>query len=98
MPRPLSSSFVLVLVLGKLLKNRGRGRARSGACILRQALEPRTTTGSNRATTLASRLRRQPFRGRLKRPRAEEEIHDVAFVRLKPVQLDGRDRADVETV
>src|SRR5258708_7323099 len=35
---------------------------------------------------------------RLKRPGAEEEIDDVSLVRLQPVQLDGGDRADVQTI
>ena len=35
---------------------------------------------------------------RLERPRAEQEIDDVAFVRLQPVELDGRHRTEVEPV
>src|SRR5258706_430113 len=42
--------------------------------------------------------RGQPFRGRLKCPRAEQEVHDIPLVRLQPVQLNRRDRADIETV
>src|SRR5262249_16638392 len=35
---------------------------------------------------------------KLKRPRAEQEIDDVPFVRLEPVQLNGRNRTSVEPV
>src|ERR1051326_7411704 len=35
---------------------------------------------------------------RLEGARAKEEINDVAFVWLKPVELDGRNRAAVESV
>jgi len=33
-----------------------------------------------------------------KRPRAEEKVDDVAFVRLEPVELDGRNRTEIEAV
>src|SRR5206468_2192711 len=34
----------------------------------------------------------------LKRPRAEEKLDDVALVRLQPVELDGGDGAEIQTV
>lgn len=37
----------------------------------------------------------ESFGSRLERPRAEKEVDNVSFVRLEPVQLDGRNRADV---
>src|SRR5688572_15797373 len=37
-------------------------------------------------------------RRRLKRPRPEQKIHDAPLMRLKPVQLHRRNRADVEPV
>ncbi len=43
-------------------------------------------------------LRFQPLRRGLKGTGAEEKINDVPFVRLEPVELDGRDGADVQTV
>src|SRR5436309_2554871 len=42
--------------------------------------------------------RPEPVRGRLERPRPEQEIDDVPFVRLEPVQLNSRDGADVQPV
>src|SRR5690349_16092400 len=34
----------------------------------------------------------------LKRSRTEEELDDIAFVRLKPIELDGWNGADIQTV
>ena len=34
----------------------------------------------------------------LERAGAEQEVDDVAFVRLKPVQLDRRDRPDIQPI
>src|SRR3989442_14071815 len=34
----------------------------------------------------------------LKRPRAEEKLDDVALMRLQPVQLEGGEGADIQTV
>jgi hypothetical protein len=28
----------------------------------------------------------------------EQEVHDVSFVWLEPIEFDGRDRAEIETV
>src|SRR6266536_5059404 len=50
--------------------------------------------GANLSALTRSRL----FRGRLKRPRPEQKVHDVSLVRLEPVQLDRRDRTDVEPI
>ena len=45
-----------------------------------------------------TRERRQLLLRQLVGPGAEQEVDDVAFVRLQPVELDGGDRADVEPV
>src|SRR6266446_4678193 len=42
--------------------------------------------------------RGQPLRWHLEGPRPEQEIHDVPFVGLEPVQFDRRQRADVQSV
>src|SRR6266699_146046 len=54
--------------------------------------------GGGLAGSLRLGTRGHPFWRRLERSRPEEEIHDVPFVRLQPVQLNRRDGADVETV
>ena len=36
--------------------------------------------------------------GALKRPRAVQEVHDVAFVRLEPVELCGRNGPEVQAI
>src|SRR5690349_20869298 len=43
-------------------------------------------------------LRLQPLRRRLEGSCAEEEVHDVSLVRLEPVELDGRNGADIQAV
>src|SRR6202790_1315557 len=37
-------------------------------------------------------------RRRLERARAEQELDDVAFVRLEPVELDGRNRTEIQSI
>src|SRR5688572_17184083 len=44
------------------------------------------------------RLSLQLLRRRLEGPGAEEEIDDVPFVRLQPVELDGGDGTDVQPI
>src|SRR5229473_1967256 len=34
----------------------------------------------------------------LKRARAEQKLDDVAFVRLEPVELDGRNRTEIQSI
>ena len=43
-------------------------------------------------------LHRHRFQRRLKCARPVQKLHNVAFVRLQPVQLDGRNRAEVQSV
>ena len=45
-----------------------------------------------------SPLNRNLVNGCLKRARPEQELDDIAFVRLQPVELDRRNRSDVEPV
>src|SRR5690242_398190 len=48
---------------------------------------------------LVSSFRRERWRvGNLKGPGAKEEIDNVAFVRLEPVEFGRRDRAEIQAV
>src|SRR5713101_5983981 len=54
-----------------------------------------------RRETLPGRTRepRAPLQRRpLKRARAEQKFDDVAFVRLEPVELDGRNRTEIQSI
>src|SRR5579864_4799032 len=52
------------------------------------------TTQDSRLKTSRAFLQRR----RLKRARPEQELDDVAFVRLEPVELNGRDRTEIQSI
>src|SRR5207244_3329349 len=45
-----------------------------------------------------STIRRGSWGGRLERTGAEQKLHDVSFVRLEPVELNRRDRTQIQTI
>src|SRR5688572_14436362 len=57
---------------------------------------PVAAGGDARAPLLG--FTRQPLGRHLEGAGAEQEVHDVAFVGLEPVERDRRDRADVQAI